>query len=146
MTATRPISAYFDFFINKRHRDDLSRGKGCAMTASGSEIARQGRCLSRSFTDGFDRFARTVETGMGKAPLSSTPRQRALTIAAAAIGAYRGCPSGRKGRSGFVRRHLGRGSTRPRRGWWRVVPVARIRAVLSKTQARVIGRTFGSAP
>jgi TetR/AcrR family transcriptional regulator, transcriptional repressor for nem operon len=82
-----PIGAYLDFFINKRHRDDLSRGKGCAMTASGSEIARQGRSLSRSFTDGFDRFARTVEAGMGKAPLASTPRQRALTIAAAAIGA-----------------------------------------------------------
>jgi TetR/AcrR family transcriptional repressor of nem operon len=81
------IGAYLDFFINKRHRDDLAKGRGCAMTASGSEIARQGRKLSRAFTDGFDRFAKTLEAGLGDAPLSSTPRQLALTIAAGAIGA-----------------------------------------------------------
>jgi len=82
-----PIAAYLDFFITKRHRDDLSKGKGCAMTASGSEIARQGKSLSRSFSAGFDRLARTVEGGLAEGPLSSTPRQRALTIAAGAIGA-----------------------------------------------------------
>jgi TetR/AcrR family transcriptional repressor of nem operon len=87
MDRRSPIGAYLDFFITKSHRDELSKGKGCAMTASGSAIARQGRSMSRAFTDGFDRFAKTLEADMGNAPLSSTPRQRALTMAAGAIGA-----------------------------------------------------------
>jgi TetR/AcrR family transcriptional repressor of nem operon len=81
-----PMGTYLDFFINKPHRDDIA--KGCAMTASGSEVARQGKNLSRAFADGFDRFAKTLEGAMGDAPrLRSTHRQRALTIAAACIGA-----------------------------------------------------------
>ena len=87
MNRGSPIGAYLDFFISKAHRDDLSKGKGCAMTASGSEIARQGRSLSRAFTNGFDRFAKTLEADMGDARLSATARQRALTMAAGAIGA-----------------------------------------------------------
>jgi len=82
-----PIGAYLDFFVSKPHRDDLSKGRGCAMTASGSEIARQGRGLSQAFTAGFDRFARALESSELDVPLASTPRQRALTIAAGAIGA-----------------------------------------------------------
>lgn len=81
-----PMGTYLDFFVNKAHRDDIT--KGCAMTASGSEIARQGKSLSRAFTDGFDRLAKTFERAMdGGAPLRSTPRERALTMAAGCIGA-----------------------------------------------------------
>lgn len=81
-----PMGTYLDFYINKPHRDDISNG--CAMTASGSEIARQGKNVSRAFTDGFDRFVRTLEGAMdNNTPLRSTPRQRALTIAAGCIGA-----------------------------------------------------------
>jgi TetR/AcrR family transcriptional regulator, transcriptional repressor for nem operon len=81
-----PMGTYLDFYINKPHRDDIS--KGCAMTASGSEIARQGKSVSRAFTDGFGRFARTLEGALDNdTPLRSTPRQRALTIAAGCIGA-----------------------------------------------------------
>ena len=81
-----PMGTYLDYYINKPHRDDIS--KGCAMAASGSEVARQGKSISRAFTDGFDRFAKTLEEALGDAePLRSTPRQRALTIAAGCIGA-----------------------------------------------------------
>ena len=81
-----PMGTYLDYYINRPHRDDIS--KGCAMTASGSEVARQEKNVSRAFTDGFERFAKTLEAAMDNgAPLRSTPRQRALTIAAGCIGA-----------------------------------------------------------
>lgn len=57
------------------------------MAASGSEIARQGRSVSQSFAQGFDRMARTMEKGLQRAPIAATDRERALTIAAASIGA-----------------------------------------------------------
>jgi TetR/AcrR family transcriptional regulator, transcriptional repressor for nem operon len=81
-----PLGTYLDYYINKPHRDDIT--KGCAMSASGSEIARQEKSVSRAFTDGFDRFARTLEAAVdGDARLRPTSRQRALTIAAGCIGA-----------------------------------------------------------
>lgn len=80
------MGIYLNYYINKSHRDDIA--KGCAMTASGSEIARQGKSVSRAFTHGFDRFARTLEAAIDKdAAWRSTPRQRALTIAVGCIGA-----------------------------------------------------------
>lgn len=81
-----PLSTYLNYYINKPHRDDIS--KGCAMTASGSEIARQGKNVSRAFTHGFERFASTLEKALDDdTPLRSTRRQRALTLAVACIGA-----------------------------------------------------------
>jgi TetR/AcrR family transcriptional repressor of nem operon len=79
------IGDYLDFFVTKKHRDELA--KGCAMAASGSEIARQGKSVSRSFAEGFGRFARALERGLGESSVSSSDRERALTIAAASIGA-----------------------------------------------------------
>lgn len=78
------IGEYLDYYINKRHRDNLANG--CAMSASGSEVARQGKSVSRSFADGFDRMARALEKSLQKTPLHATARERALTIAAAEIG------------------------------------------------------------
>ncbi len=81
-----PMATYLNYYINKPHRDDIT--KGCAMTASGSEVARQGKNVSRAFADGFDRFAKTLEGAIGDDTLlQSTPRQRALTIASGCIGA-----------------------------------------------------------
>jgi TetR/AcrR family transcriptional regulator, transcriptional repressor for nem operon len=79
------IGDYLDFFINSHHRDNIV--EGCAMAASGSEIARQGKNLSRAFAHGFDRMAHTIETSLKKAPFSATARERALAVAAASIGA-----------------------------------------------------------
>jgi TetR/AcrR family transcriptional repressor of nem operon len=79
------IGEYLDYYINKRHRDNLA--SGCAIAASGSEIARHGKSVSRSFVDGFDRMVRMLEKAVQKSPLHATARERALTMAAAQIGA-----------------------------------------------------------
>ncbi len=81
-----PIGTYLDFYVNEAHRDDIT--KGCAMTASGSEIARQGKRVSSAFTSGFARFATALENAMRDGEQSgSNRRERALTIAAGCIGA-----------------------------------------------------------
>lgn len=82
--AAPTIGDYLDWYINKRHRDSIA--KGCAMAASGSEVARQDRSVSRSFAEGFDRMARAIETVLDDTPISATARERALTLAAAEIG------------------------------------------------------------
>jgi TetR/AcrR family transcriptional repressor of nem operon len=79
------LAEYLDWYLSKRHRDGLATG--CAMTASGSEIARQGKNVSRAFADGFAKFAENFEQHLGTADSSATDRERALAIAAAAIGA-----------------------------------------------------------
>jgi TetR/AcrR family transcriptional repressor of nem operon len=79
------LSDYLDWYLSKRHRDNLETG--CAMTASGSEIGRQGKEVSRAFADGFVRFAESFERSLGDSELHATDRQRALAIASAAIGA-----------------------------------------------------------
>jgi TetR/AcrR family transcriptional repressor of nem operon len=79
------LGDYLDWYLGKRHRDNLETG--CAMTASGSEIARQGKKVSRAFSDGFTRFAESFERNLGVSESSASDRQRALAIASAAIGA-----------------------------------------------------------
>jgi TetR/AcrR family transcriptional regulator, transcriptional repressor for nem operon len=79
------LDQYLDYYLGAQHRDNLATG--CPMTASGSEIARQGKKVSRSFTDGFARFARRMESGLRKSKIAASDRERALTIASAAIGA-----------------------------------------------------------
>lgn len=79
------IGEFLDFFINKRHRDNIATG--CAMAASGSEIGRQDKSVSRSFAEGFDRVARVLEAAVAPSAMTATARERALVIAAAEIGA-----------------------------------------------------------
>lgn len=79
------IGGLLDFFINRRHRDNIATG--CAMAASGSEVARQDKSVSRSFAEGFDRMARQLEMAAEASCLTATARERALTMAAAEIGA-----------------------------------------------------------
>ncbi len=79
------IGWLLDYFITKRHRDNIATG--CAIAASGSEIARQDRSVSLSLAEGFERMARLLETGVKPSFASATARERALTIAAAEIGA-----------------------------------------------------------
>lgn len=82
--AAPTIGDYLDLFINKRHRDGLATG--CAMAASGSEVARAGKSVSRSFSEGFDRMALAIQDVLAAGPLSATDRERALAITAAEIG------------------------------------------------------------
>ncbi|HVN69316.1 MAG TPA: helix-turn-helix domain-containing protein [Candidatus Binatia bacterium] len=79
------IGNYLDWYISKRHRDNVA--DGCAMAASGSEIGRHDKTVSRSFAQGFERTVRAIEAAMQEASLTATPRERALTIAVGAIGA-----------------------------------------------------------
>jgi TetR/AcrR family transcriptional repressor of nem operon len=79
------LSDYLDWYVGTRHRDGLVTG--CAMTASGSEIARQGKKVSRAFADGFAKFADNLERNIGESEMSASDRERALAIASAAIGA-----------------------------------------------------------
>jgi TetR/AcrR family transcriptional regulator, transcriptional repressor for nem operon len=79
------LGDYLDWYLSKRHCDNLETG--CAMTASGSEIARQGKRVSRAFVDGFERFAKSFEEHLGPSDSEATDRDRALAIVSAAIGA-----------------------------------------------------------
>ena len=79
------LSDYLDWYVGKRHRDGLVTG--CAMTASGSEIARQGKKVSRAFAHGFAKFANNLERHISESEMGASDRERALAIASAAIGA-----------------------------------------------------------
>ena len=83
--AAPTIGYHLDLFINKRHRDNIAQG--CAMAASGSEIARHDKSVSRSFAEGFERSVRAIEAIVEDASLSTSERERALVIAVGEIGA-----------------------------------------------------------
>jgi TetR/AcrR family transcriptional repressor of nem operon len=78
------IEDYLDFSLCKRSRDNLAGG--CPLTASGSEIARQGKIVSRAFAEGFEELARAIQEVLSDDSDYATVRERALTIAAAEIG------------------------------------------------------------
>jgi TetR/AcrR family transcriptional repressor of nem operon len=77
------IEDYLDFSLSKRSRDNLVGG--CPLTASGSEIARQGKTVSRAFAEGFEELALALEEVLDESD-DATARERALAIAAAEIG------------------------------------------------------------
>lgn len=79
------IGPLLDYFITKRHRDNIATG--CAIAASGSEIARQDKSVSRSLAEGFERMASLFETAVQPSLGNASARERALTIAAGEIGA-----------------------------------------------------------
>jgi TetR/AcrR family transcriptional regulator, transcriptional repressor for nem operon len=74
-----------DAMFSREHRDNLANG--CAMTASGSEIARQGTGVATSFTRAFKEKVTTLEASIkGKMPASQR-RELAVSALAAQIGA-----------------------------------------------------------
>jgi TetR/AcrR family transcriptional repressor of nem operon len=77
------LGDHLEHYLNKRHRDSLAAG--CPFAASGSEVARQDKAVSKSFTEGFVQMAAAVEASLGARSVAA--RERALTIAAAEIGA-----------------------------------------------------------
>jgi TetR/AcrR family transcriptional repressor of nem operon len=82
--ADASLGDLLDYYVSRRHRDDLAFG--CPLAASASEIARQDRSVSARFVDGFERMTAAVEaTLVDLSP--ETRHQRALTIVAAEIGA-----------------------------------------------------------
>jgi TetR/AcrR family transcriptional repressor of nem operon len=76
------LTDHLDLYLSSQQRDNI--GGGCAMAASTSEIARQGKPVSVTFTDGFTRLAGVIErTLTGSA---TDRRQQALAIVAAMMG------------------------------------------------------------
>jgi TetR/AcrR family transcriptional repressor of nem operon len=78
------LAAFLDYYLSQPHLLDL--GGGCAIAASASEVARQDTAVSVSFADGLDGMVDGViqlMDGQG----DPAERQRALAIAAAAVGA-----------------------------------------------------------
>jgi TetR/AcrR family transcriptional regulator, transcriptional repressor for nem operon len=78
------IGAYLDFSLNNIHRDDIAGG--CPLTASGSEIARQKKPVSRAFAEGFENYVAAVQEVLADNADYATARERAIAIAAAEIG------------------------------------------------------------
>jgi TetR/AcrR family transcriptional repressor of nem operon len=76
---------YLDGMFSIEHRDNL--GNGCPMTASASEIARQGPAVAASFTRAFKEKVNSLEASLkGRMPVSQR-RQVAVSGLAAQIGA-----------------------------------------------------------
>jgi TetR/AcrR family transcriptional repressor of nem operon len=76
------LTDHLDFYLSSQQRDNL--GGGCAMAASVSEIARQGKPVSVTFTDGFARLAGAIERTLSGS--ATDRRQQALAIVAAMMG------------------------------------------------------------
>ena len=76
---------YLDAMFSVEHRDNLANG--CPMTASASEIARQGPAVAASFTRAFKERVAGLEASIkGRMPASQR-RQFAVSALAAQIGA-----------------------------------------------------------
>jgi TetR/AcrR family transcriptional repressor of nem operon len=76
---------YLDAMFSIKHRNNL--GNGCPMTASASEIARQGPAVAASFTRAFKEKVIRLEASIeGKMP-ASEKRHLAVSALAAQIGA-----------------------------------------------------------
>jgi TetR/AcrR family transcriptional repressor of nem operon len=67
------------------HRDNL--GNGCPMTASASEIARQGPAVATSFARAFKEKVISLEASIKEKMPASEKRQLAVSALAAQIGA-----------------------------------------------------------
>jgi TetR/AcrR family transcriptional repressor of nem operon len=73
-----------DYYLSSDRRDNLATG--CPMSASASEVARQGKVVSERFAEGFEQFVAVMERGLGASPVKAETRQRALAMMAAMIG------------------------------------------------------------
>ena len=81
----RTFEEYLDAMFSIEHRDNLANG--CPMTASASEIARQGIAVSTSFAQAFQETVAVLEESIdGKMP-ASQKRHLAVSALTAQIGA-----------------------------------------------------------
>jgi TetR/AcrR family transcriptional repressor of nem operon len=76
---------YLDGLLSTYMRDKVETG--CPMAASASEIGRQGRAVSASFTDAFEKMAALLEGSLEDAIPASERRRLAIAAVAAEIGA-----------------------------------------------------------
>jgi TetR/AcrR family transcriptional regulator, transcriptional repressor for nem operon len=76
---------YLDAMFSTEHRDNLA--DGCPMTASASEIARQGTAVAESFAQAFEETAAVLEGAITGEMPASQKRHLAISALAAQIGA-----------------------------------------------------------
>ena len=76
---------YLDAMFSIEHRDTL--GNGCPMTASASEIARQGPAVAASFARAFKEKVISLEASIKEKMPASEKRRLAVSALAAQIGA-----------------------------------------------------------
>jgi TetR/AcrR family transcriptional repressor of nem operon len=81
----RSFEEYLDAMFSIEHRDNLANG--CPMTASASEIARQGPVVAASFTRAFKERVTGLEASIKGRMSASQRRQLAVAALAAQIGA-----------------------------------------------------------
>jgi TetR/AcrR family transcriptional repressor of nem operon len=81
----RSFEEYLDAMFSIEHRDNLANG--CPMTASASEIARQGPAVAASFTRAFKERVTDLEASIKRRMPASQRRQFAVSALAAQIGA-----------------------------------------------------------
>ncbi len=81
----RSFEERLDAMFSIEHRDTL--GDGCPMTASASEIARQGTPVAASFTRAFKETVTSLEASIKNKMPASQKRQLAVSALAAQIGA-----------------------------------------------------------
>ena len=79
------LAGYLDFLLSPIVRDELTMG--CPMTASASEIGRQGEAVSASFRDGVGRMIAALEAAVDPAVPEDQKHGLALTAVAAQLGA-----------------------------------------------------------
>jgi TetR/AcrR family transcriptional repressor of nem operon len=81
----RTFKEYLDAMFSIEHRDNLANG--CPMTASASEIARQGDAVAGCFARAFEETAAALEESIGSEIPASQKRRIAISALAAQIGA-----------------------------------------------------------
>ena len=84
-TGRERSAGYLDYLLSTERRDDP--GMNCPMTASASEIGRQGEEISGRFSDGFLAKAKAFEALLNDGMPVADKRRLAMTIVAAEIGA-----------------------------------------------------------
>jgi TetR/AcrR family transcriptional repressor of nem operon len=82
--AEEALNALLAGYLSPRHRD--SRGRGCPLSALGSEVARQPERVRRSFTKGFLEMLNVLEE-LVLAEEPANRRSRAILTLAALVGA-----------------------------------------------------------
>src|SRR3984957_970401 len=81
----RSFEEHLGGLISTHMRDDWEAG--CPMAASASEIGRQGRAISASFTQAFEQLAAMIEASLKDAIPLTKRRRLAIAAVAAEIGA-----------------------------------------------------------
>jgi TetR/AcrR family transcriptional repressor of nem operon len=81
----KSFEAHLDAMFSVEHRDNLANG--CPMTASASEIARQGPAVAASFARAFKEKVTALESSIQRKMPASQKRHLAISALAAQIGA-----------------------------------------------------------